>query len=426
MMNTGEYPNLLVISNNSLSNDNSNGRTLAGFLHGWNKENIAQIYVTGGLPDSEVCEKFFRITDKDVIKGFFRRGAIGGEVRNTVSEHKNVLGGKKKIKKTVFTVMARDIIWNTGIWYGNRFKKWLDDFKPELILFFAGESTFTFNMALRLSDKYNLPIVVYNSEGYYFKDRNYLIASKWSAGLYPLFHKAYIKVFNRLMQRTSYAVYINEKLKNDYDKCFNVPSKVIYTSTAIQRKDCEPLHEIPQISYLGNLGIGRHKALCEIADALQEINITYKINIYGKIPNDEVKSAFENCAGINYKGFVSYNDVVRIMKESDLLIHAESFDDFYKWDLQYGFTTKIADSLACGTCLFVYAPRELACTQYLEGIACVATERNQLKEKLMNILEDKELRGKYISAGLEKVKENHRQDVNCKRFQKILLEVAKK
>ena len=159
---------------------------------------------------------------------------------------------------------------------------------------------------------------------------------------------------------------------------------------------------------------------------MQEINITYKINIYGKIPNDEVKSAFENCAGINYKGFVSYNDVVRIMKESDLLIHAESFDDFYKWDLQYGFTTKIADSLACGTCLFVYAPRELACTQYLEGIACVATERNQLKEKLMNILEDKELRGKYISAGLEKVKENHRQDVNCKRFQKILLEVAKK
>lgn len=419
------YPNLLVISNNGLSNNNSNGRTLAGFLHGWDKDSIAQIYVTGENPQSEVCDNFFRITDKDMIKGFLHRNNIGNNVTNKPCDSVTRSCGKK-IKKTVFTVASRDLVWNTGIWFGKKLKNWLDEFKPQLILFFAGESTFTFNITQKIAKVYGLPIVVYNSEGYYFKDRNYLVDSGISSVLYPIFHKRYVKTFNRFMKNVSSAVYINDKLKEDYDKYFDVPSEVIYTATNIEKALIKPVHTIPQISYLGNLGIGRHKALCEIAEALQEINKDYKIDVYGAIPNNEVKKAFDNCHGINYKGFVSYSEVVKIMKESDLLLHAESFDDFYRWDLQYGFTTKIADSLACGTCFFVYAPEELACTQYLKGITCTVSEKSQLKQKLSELLEDDALRAKYILNGLETVEKNHRMDKNCDRFQKILLCAAEK
>ena len=170
------YPNLLVISNNGLSNNNSNGRTLAGFLHGWDKNSIAQIYVTGETPQSEVCDNFFRITDKDMIKGFLYRNNIGNKVTNKPCDSITKPGGKK-IKKTVFTIVARDLVWNTGIWFGKKLKNWLDEFKPQIILFFAGESTFTFNITQKIAKAYGLPIVVYNSEGYYFKDRNYLVDS---------------------------------------------------------------------------------------------------------------------------------------------------------------------------------------------------------------------------------------------------------
>ena len=123
---------------------------------------------------------------------------------------------------------------------------------------------------------------------------------------------------------------------------------------------------------------------------------------------------------------MSYSEVVKIMQESDLLLHAESFDDFYRWDLQYGFTTKIADSLACGTCFFVYAPEELACTQYLKEITCTVSEKSKLKQKLSEILENDALREKYLSNGLEAVEKNHRMDKNGDRFQKILLCAAEK
>lgn len=414
--------NLLVISNNSLSNNNSNGRTLAGLLRYWDKKNIAQLYISGEIPQSDVCENFFRITDKDVIKGFLRPSRVGNVVEN-VYENTTAACGNGKVKKSVFTVMARDFVWNTGIWYNAKLKKWIDDFKPQVILFFMGESTFTFKMTLKIANDYNLPIIAFNSEGYYFNEKNYLKRSKASAALYPIFHKAVVKSFNRVMERTSFIIHANNKLKKDYDARFDVPSIALYTSTSVARKEFKPIGENPRISYLGNLGVGRHISLCELAEALQSINPSYKIDVYGKAPYDDIRKTLEDCEGINYKGVVPYDEVIKIMHESDLLVHTEYFSKFTVRDLKYAFTTKIADSLACGTCFFVYAPKELACAEYLKDITCVVSDKAELKEKLSELLADEELQKKYISNSLQAAEMNHRTDKNCEKFEEIVKKV---
>ena len=74
----------------------------------------------------------------------------------------------------------------------------------------------------------------------------------------------------------------------------------------------------------------------------------------------------------------------------------------------------------------MYAPEELACTQYLKEITCTVSEKSQLKQKLSELLEDDAMRAKYILNGLETVEKNHRMDKNCDRFQKILLCAAEK
>lgn len=418
-----EQPRLLVISNNSLSSNDSNGRTLSGFLYGRPKSSIAQIYISGEEPQSEVCDRFFRITDKDIIKGFQNPKNIGNEVTN-LKESKALNGNGKKIKKTVFTVMARDFIWNTGIWYNEKLKKWIDDFKPQVILFFTGESTFTFKMTLKIAKQYDLPIIAFNTEGYYFNKKNHLRRSKASAVLYPVFYKAFVKNFNRVMERTSFIIHANNKLKNDFDECFDVPSMALYTSTNVEKTDFKTIGETPRISYLGNLGVGRHISLCELAVVLQSINKKYKIDVYGKIPNNEVKNAFNNCKGIDYKGIVSYAEVVEIMHESDLLVHTENFGKFTVRDLKYAFTTKIADSLACGRCFFLYAPAELACTEYLKDITCTVSDKSELKGTLSELLTNEKLQRKYISASLQAAEKNHCTDENCVRFEEIIMKVV--
>ncbi len=422
-----QYPKLLVIANNSLSENNSNGRTLAGFLKGWDKDKIAQIYISGEVPSSKVCDNFFQITDSEVLKGVFKKNTVGNRVFNTIKTNNNPNVNKLSKGKSILKLVMRDILWGTNVWWDKKLKLWLDDFSPDVILFFAGESVFTYKMAMKIANYCGIPIVVYNSEGYYFKDKNYLKNGGVISDLiYPLFHSNYKRVFKKLMKKAVYTVYISDKLRKDYDEEFNLPSTTIYTASDICYKNKEKANKIPVVSYLGNLGVGRHIALVEIAEALKSINTDYKLNIYGKIPNDTVKEAFKNCSAINYCGVVPYSEVIEIMHNSDLLVHGESFDDFTRWDLKYAFTTKIADSLSCGTSFFVYAPEDLACTEYLlrNECACVVTQKDKLVQTLEKILTDEQLRNNYIKKGLEVAKQNHNSIKNCDKFQQILIEAV--
>ncbi len=425
-----KYPNLLVIANNSLSESNSNGRTLAGFLKGWEKKNISQIYISGETPSSKVCDNFYQITDRDVLKGLYKKNIVGKQVFNK-NKSNNGSNVKKLIKgKSILRMLMRDILWGTNVWWNKRLKSWLHDFSPDILLFFAGESVFTYKMAMKIAKYCDIPIVVYNSEGYYFKEKNYLKKGGIISDLiYPFFHSNYKRIYKKLMKKAVHTVYINDKLRYDYDDEFGLPSTTIYTASDIKAGDIDKNNNsTPVVSYLGNLGIGRHIALIEIAEALNSINPDCKLDIYGKIPNDNVLEAFKNCSAINYCGTVPYSKVIEIMHNSDLLVHGENFDDFTRWDLKYAFTTKIADSLSCGTCFFVYAPEELACTEYLleNECACVVTNKNQLRVALEELLNDGELREKYIKKGLEISAKNHNSKENCEKFQKILINVVEK
>lgn len=422
-----QYPKLLVIANNSLSENNSNGRTLAGFLKGWDIERIAQIYISGETPFSKVCDKFYQITDSAVLNGLLKKNTVGKEVFNAEETNSNSNINKLSKGKSILKLVMRDALWGTNVWWNKKLKLWLKDFSPDVLLFFAGESVFTYKMAMKIAKYCDIPIIVYNSEGYYFKEKNYLKNGGFISDLlYPLFHNNYKRAFKRLMKKSVHTVYINDKLRNDYDKEFNLPSTTVYTASDVQQGSKNDESDVPVVSYLGNLGIGRHIALIEIAEALNEINSDYKLNVYGKIPNDVVENAFSNCSAINYCGLIPYGEVLEVMHKSDLLVHGESFDDFTVWDLKYAFTTKIADSLSCGTCFFVYAPKELACAEYLleNECACVVTDKSQLRVTLEELLSDRELRERYIKKGLEIAAKNHNSKKNCEEFQKILIDAV--
>ena len=145
-----------------------------------------------------------------------------------------------------------------------------------------------------------------------------------------------------MMQIASHCIYLNDKLKEDYDKTFNVQSTVIYNSCSISKSD-EPLfsNDPPRISYLGNLGLDRDSALVEIGSVLQELNDAYSINVYGRA-DENMQQRFDVAPGVNYKGLISYDEVRTIISNSDILFHVETEKGYQERQLQYAFTTKIA------------------------------------------------------------------------------------
>ena len=56
---------------------------------------------------------------------------------------------------------------------------------------------------------------------------------------------------------------------------------------------------------------------------------------------------------------------VKALQNSDLLIHAESFDNEFKQIVKNSISTKIADSLASGVPIVAYGPEGIASIDYL-------------------------------------------------------------
>lgn len=421
-----KYPRTLVISNNCFSKSGSNGRTLANFFRGWPKKRLAQFYIQNEIPDSEVCDNYFRVTDSEAVQSFITGQMVGEVVDYKKDEANNIKDrgvGNKIIKRTPITSILRDVIWNSYRWKKDNFNNWVEKFDPELILIQAGDSGFMLNLAVKLSKQFDIPLVIYNSESYYFKKYNYMEGKGISSYFYSIFHKNLKKQYNKAIGRASHSIYICDMLKQEYDREFNKPSTTIMTSTELKlSKGIKNKKVIPVISYLGNLGVGRDEPLIEIANKLQEINSEFYLDVYGQIPSDEIKAKFEKCKGIRYKGLITYDEVICVMQNSDILVHGENSADFYKEDLKYAFSTKIADSLASGTCFFVYAPKEIACTKYLldNECACVATDINELKNKLKKILFNEDERQRYITNAQKIVIDNHNSEINRQKFYNIL------
>ena len=414
---------LLIFSNNALSESSSNGRTLKNLLGNDSAENLAQFYLQPSLPDFNCCKNYFFVSDSAVLKAFFKRKSAGKVMQekdfNVASSKEKSSSVKKSIPRNPLTMIIRNFFWNRKAWR-KKFQKWIEEFNPQVILFHAGDAPFLYKMSLYYAKKYNLPMIIYNSEDYYFKDYNYFRDGGITAVFYPLFRRKLKKAVEQVLNYATASVYITEDLQKVYDEEFNKKSYYIYTATDVEC--CPSECENPIFSYLGNLGIDRHIGLVKIANALAEINPQYKLDVYGKVPNEKVKNAFNNCPALNYKGLVSYERVEAVMGESLLLFHTESTDPFYCKDVCHGFSTKIADSLASGRCFVIFAPEMLSCTKYIKENECgvVITEEHELKRKIQEVLENDRLRTKCIKNALEVVEKNHRADTNKAKMEKII------
>ncbi len=422
-----KFPRLLVISNSCLSNATSNGRTLRNFLLGWDKNKIAQFFIQNEEPDFDICNSFYRVTDGQALNAFLKGVPAGGIVEgpSEKSVEKSSVSEKKRGRNPL-TMLLREVVWNSNRWKSSSFKAWLDEFSPEVVLLQAGDSPFMLKIAMRICKERNIPLVIYNSEVYYFKSFDYFRSTGLPHFLYPIFRMYYKIIFKKTIKLAKKSIYICDMIKEEYDKEFGLPSVTIYTATQAEYAGNRDIDCNFVVSYLGNLGVGRHESLIDIADALQKISSDYKLDVYGKIPNETVKNAFDNCKGIDYKGFVSYDEVLEIMKNSNLLVHAESFSDFYRKDLQYAFSTKIADSLATGVGFLLYAPEEMACTKYLKenDAAFVVCNEAELLNTLTHLVDNPEQCRKFTQSALALSEKNHQFYENSKYFQDVIIKAV--
>lgn len=422
---------VLVVSNNCFSPSNSNGRTLGNLFYGWPKENLAQFCVIAHDPAWDVCDNYYCLEDRTMLAAFKHcKKAVGRklQVPSEAVEHnaKTIDTQRRNIgKKTLPKVMLRELVWAFSRWKSKDFEQWVDSFNPDVVVLQFGDSGFMLDIALYIAQSRKIPLVVYNTEGYYFFPRNWHFKSKLDGILFPIYKHSYQHKVRKLMAYASHSVYLNDKLQEDYDKEFGGKSSVIYNSSGLQNYTAHTFDkDVPQISYLGNLGLDRDSAIAEVGKVLCNIDSRYHIDVYGNADEKITKTLYE-VKGVVFHGCVSYDKVKEVISKSDILFHVESERGYKERQLQYAFSGKIADSVSSGKCFVLYAPKELACSKYIieTGAGWFADNKESLKQVIASILNNTIERNAVLEKAKVVAEQNHSFEGNARKFQNILLTV---
>lgn len=415
---------LLMISYSGFSDSNANGITMKNLLSAFQPEEVAQFYCDVQPPDHTAAHRIFRVTDTQMLKAFFgkkfrrefdSREAISqnqttAKAVNREGSPKRIPAWLKKFKYNFAVKWTRENLWQLSPWGHGRLKQWIREVAPDVIVYMVGESIFMDKLVLRACRDTGAKLVAYNGEAYRIIDLTK------RHGLERAYYHRTHKLYEKLHRMAELVIYSCPMIREDYRLRYGVGKREIiaYNSAACDKSPYTPGDSM-NITYFGNLGVGRSETLLRTAEILEKIDPALKLDIYGKAKTEDERrfAAREN---IRYHGFVEPDQLSWIVEQSDILLHVESFDENIIPKLRYAFSTKIAQCLCAGRCFISFAPAETASSRYLaeaEGAVLVSDEA-ALEQILRAVIGDASLRREYAEKVAQTGLKNHQMQTTAK------------
>lgn len=419
---------VLIISHNPITTYQNMGKTLLSLFSSFDKTELCQLYIYPTIPDADICNSYFRITDRDVVKSYMRFGKVNSRIiesheidtqRHCLFESEDEKTFLKKNKKTSFTLLCRDALWACSHWYNARLDHWLANERPTCIFLAPGQSRFIYNIALKIAERLQIGIFTYVCDEYYFTNIPESLFGRFRLLLLK-------KKMKMVMEKSSGIITICDELSAVYHKEFGTQTHTIFTGSTLKAVD-EPIahKEVPGITFMGNIGCNRFVSIAEIGIALDELNAengtNYRVFLYTAPLSEEVKKVFSAIDSIQYVGYVTGEEFDKVLRNAPILLHTEAFDPASKERVKHSVSTKIADSLSSGNLLFAYGPQDIASMQYLirHHCAVVATNSEDLKSTLRTMLFGMDYT-EIIDNALSTAKMNHTSEKNSKTLWNLL------
>lgn len=387
---------ILVISDVPWNEENSVGNTYNNIFKSMKNTEFANLYCKPGKPDSKLPTQYYQMTEKDIIRNLIvKKKSKDKNLYDTERKSSTVLNKKEQKIYDVFRsirlqsfFIAREFIWKVGRWKTKELKYFLQDFKPDIIFSFCLDSIYYANIIDYCRRVTDAELVLFFADDVYmYKKRN------------PLYivHQHFIrKKIKNLSYKCKLMYGATHKLCDEYSKILNTKLFPLY-------KICNELSEIKtvfnkplQLTYTGNLFYGRWRVLALLSQAIKEINgdsVKLFLNIYTSgLYNEKIETVLNVDGASRLVGGIPYEEVKKVLRESDIVVHVESFEDREIKKTRLSFSTKIVDCIQSGSCLLAIGPNEVASISLLKefNIAQVISDNTKkyIKDSLIAMLED--------------------------------------
>lgn len=434
-MSEKNLPKVLAISLSTWRED-SGIHTQTDLFQFWDSQKVAQIYTKSDLPNTPVCNKFFRIAENEVIKSVFKRREVGKEVENgagasqaeqaAIKQEAELYKMAHKRKSWFYTLM-REFVWLFGCWKSKALDAFIEEFDPDVYFVPIYPVAYMGWLQRYILKKHPRPYVCY------LADDNY---SYMACGKNPL---AYIhrfmlrRVVKKLAVNCDEMFTITKTEAVDTDNLFGTHSVVLtkgidYSGLTFERR--EPQTPV-KLVYTGNLVIGRHYSLAAIARALANINkdgIKATLDIYSPDTFDEQTMALFNSNGCHFHGRVPREEVYAIQEAADVVVFVESLEKAHRNAARLSFSTKLTDYFKSGKCIFAIGDKTIAPIEYLRenDAAVIANEYEEIEPRLRELLADPTAIPTYGEKAFECGRRNHERAVVKETFVSTLTRAADK
>ena len=421
---------ILVLSM-SAWNSKVGSDTWATLMGQYKPENVANICLREEKPDSSAAGSYFVISENRIIKSVLKRKTKTGYVVNTdatddshsedLKEH-NERYKKMSKKRSYSRLLAREMIWWLGKWKTKELCDFVDNFKPDIVLFFM-DGYIHFNRLCRFVIKRTGAKAIG-----FFVDDNFTY--KQSKGLgFKAYRFLQRRSLKKLAKKTDSFWAITDMTKEEADKTFKINSTVV----------TKPLRSLPtytpkacsspvKILYTGNLQIGRDRSLLKVVKALEEINkdkIKFEIDVYTKTVLSEEMASALNCGYCHIHDPIPQAEVFKLQAEADVLLFLEDVDGKDARTARLSFSTKITDYLSASKCILAIGCLETAPMRYFvdNGSAIVAQSEDEIRQRLLEIEKDNALLEKYAKAACQCGIKNHNKEEILNLVDKTIEEV---
>lgn len=429
-MKSSDFPRVLVSTIPSWS-QKSGSNTFSTLFEGYPKDKLANIYTRADLPDSNVCDRYFRILESSVIKSCIKTIPTGGEVDKMQSDLPNNEAVTERKRYSFFTkhrwrifLLLRELGWKLGNWKSRELDKFLEDYNPEVFVFHI-ESYWYFNRLNKyiISKVKPKKVIGYLwDDNFTYKQQPYSLLSRISR----FFTRKQVK---GLVGLSDTVLTISPKMKEECDSEFGIDS-VLITKPLLIDNQTEYIYNQNRpirIVYSGSLVIGRDKAIEMLVDCLKQINsngIKIYLDIYSGTSLSKEKMRKIDVPGIsNFKGHLPQQQVFTEQENSDILLFVENPNNKYHNEARLSFSTKITDYLSRKRAILAIGPSDIAPMEYLknENAALTCCNKQEILDALSKIIDNPNLLSDLASNAYSCGQRNHSKEYITDKFRNVIL-----
>lgn len=388
----------------------------ATLLESYPSENVASIYIRDELPDSQVCGRYFRISENKIIKSLLRPGVQTGEevkatqasqTQNADLQAHNARYAKMKKKRPYSMLLARELIWKLGRWHTPELDAFLDSFQPDVILH-SMDGYIHLNRIIEHAIKRTGAAAV----GYIWDDNfTYKQSKDLGHRIYRFFQRRSLK---SLAKKTKAYFAISPFTKKEADAFFGINCHLLTKPLSAEPSvGYDQIGDCIHMLYTGNLYIGRDQSLLKVVNAAKKLpKGRFFIDVYtnSHLEADYLAKIDPEICCIHDP--IPQSQVLEKQRQADVLLFLEDIDGKDAKVARLSFSTKITDYLSAGKGILAVGNLDTAPMQYFieNKAALVCGSQAEILEALTRISASPEILIEAAEGAAKAGRENHKKE----------------